>query len=136
MERARANAAEHGVSVRFDIADALRLPGEPRFDTVIDSALFHVFGPQDRVAYARSLHRVSNPGAVVHVLALADVEESIGPTVSRDDFGAAFADGWDLEEVGRTHYRGIASDDNARRLGVEDGAVVDSAAWLARIRRR
>lgn len=136
VERARANAVRHGVEARFDVADALRLSGEARFDTVLDSALFHVFGPRDRLDYARSLHRASNPGAVVHVLALADVADSIGPTVSRDDFGAAFVDGWELEEVGRTTYRGIAHDDNARRLGVEDGTVVDSEAWLARVRRR
>ncbi|GAB2674065.1 class I SAM-dependent methyltransferase [Saccharopolyspora gloriosae] len=136
VDRARANAARQGVEARFDVADALRFGGAPRFDTILDSALFHVFGPEDRVAYARSLHRASAPGAVLHVLALADVEDSIGPTVARGDFDTAFADGWDLEEVSTTSYRGIASGDSARRLGVEDGRVVDSAAWLARIRRR
>ncbi|MCA1187033.1 MULTISPECIES: class I SAM-dependent methyltransferase [unclassified Saccharopolyspora] len=136
LERARANAARRGVDARFELADALRLPENRRFDVVLDSALFHVFGPADRSAYARSLRAVTEPGSVVHVLALADVAESIGPTVHQDDFAAAFTDGWDVEEVRRVSYRGIASGDNARRLDVADGAVVDSAAHLARIRRR
>lgn len=55
VDLARANAAEHGVEAHFEVADALRLGETPRFDTVVDSALFHVFGPDDQRAYARGL---------------------------------------------------------------------------------
>lgn len=40
VELARATAAARGVNARFEVADATRLDGEPRFDTVVDSALF------------------------------------------------------------------------------------------------
>jgi SAM-dependent methyltransferase len=135
IEQARANASRRGVPAPFDVADALLLGGEPRFDTVVDSALFHVFSPEDQAAYTRSLHVVCRPGALVHVLALADTEPGSGPRISDTAIRAAFTDGWVLEDLCPSEYRYIADADEARRLGVEVGAHADTAAWLARARR-
>ncbi|MER5388236.1 class I SAM-dependent methyltransferase [Saccharopolyspora sp. NPDC002686] len=135
IERARANAAEHQVEARFEIADALALDGGP-YDTVVDSALFHVFGSEDREKYVRSLHAVCRPGAAVHVLALADTGPGFGPEISevvvREAFGVP---GWRLEGIEERRYRGVAVGEHAAALGVEENAVVDLPAWLARATR-
>ena len=49
IEQARANAAEKGVDARFEVGDAMNLGAEPRYDTIVDSALFHIFDDADRV---------------------------------------------------------------------------------------
>src|SRR6478752_3764133 len=70
VEQARRNAADKDVNARFAVADAMNLPGPPRYDTVLDSALFHIFDDSDRPTYVASLHNATRPGGVVHVLAL------------------------------------------------------------------
>lgn len=127
---AEANAADRDVVARFAVADALELTGGP-YDTVVDSALFHVFGEDDQRRYARSLHGVCRPGATVHVLALADVEPALGPRVAESVFPSVFADGWRLERVRPTTYQGVARGEHAQVLGVADGEQVDVPAWLA-----
>src|SRR6201999_1673897 len=55
IERARQNAQKAGVSVDFQVADATKLEGlEGRFDTVVDSAFYHVFSdePELQKSYA------------------------------------------------------------------------------------
>ena len=51
IEQARDNAAEKGVDARFEVADAMNLGDEPRYDTIVDSALFHIFDDTDRPRY-------------------------------------------------------------------------------------
>ncbi|WP_245930279.1 SIP domain-containing protein [Allonocardiopsis opalescens] len=128
IEQARAKAAEQGVAARFEVGDALDLGGETRFDTVVDSALFHVFDAEHQAAYLRSLHRACRPGAVVHVLALSDEGPGYGPVIGEDAIRTAFTEeaGWRLEELGRTTYQGV--------LG-PDGGLGELPAWLARARR-
>ncbi|MFE3226519.1 class I SAM-dependent methyltransferase [Nocardia sp. NPDC059228] len=152
IEYARANAAAQGVpAVRFEVADALALganadfagdpPGSaPAFDTVVDSALFHVFGtePEARAAYVRSLHAVCKPGGVVHLLALSDAEPGFGPRISDAVIREAFGAGWELESLEPTRYRGRVTAtvaDQAVGLEVSPAGLVDVAAWMARIRR-
>ena len=71
IDQARDNAATKGVDARFDVGDAMNLPDVPAYDTIIDSALFHIFDDADRPRYVRSLHAACRPGALVHVLALS-----------------------------------------------------------------
>ncbi len=130
IELARANAAARDVPARFEVADALALTGGP-FDTVVDSALFHVFGEEDQLRYLRSLHGVCRPGATVHVLALADAEPALGPRVAESVFPRVFTDGWRLERVRPSTYRGVARGDHAQAHRVAEGAQVDVPAWLA-----
>ncbi|MQA12397.1 MAG: methyltransferase domain-containing protein [Pseudonocardiaceae bacterium] len=135
VEQARENAAARGVAARFGVADALNLGTEPGFDTIVDSALFHVFGDEDRAAYVRSLHAACRQGALVHVLALSDTEPGFGPQISDTVIREAFTDGWTLEDLRPSRYRGIADAEAAARLGIEAGAPADLIAWLARVRR-
>lgn len=136
VEQARHNAKTRGVDARFDVADALDLGDEPAYDTIIDSALFHMFDDADREKYVRSLGRATAPGSVVHLLALSDTGRGFGPEVSEETIRAAFADpGWDIEALTTTHYRGVITAPHADAMGLDVGTVVDEPAWLARIRR-
>lgn len=135
VEQARRNAAEHGVDARFEVADALDLHDVPGYDTIIDSALFHVFDDGDRAKYVRSLHAATRPGAVVHVLALSDAGRGFGPEVSEETIREAFGAGWDIEELTTTTYRGLVTEVHAEALKLTVGTRVDEPAWLARIRR-
>ncbi|NMI00095.1 class I SAM-dependent methyltransferase [Pseudonocardia acidicola] len=136
IEQARANAAEHDVAARFEIADALQLGDDPLYDTVVDSALFHIFGPADRSRYLHSLHRACRPGALVHVLALSDTGPGFGPQVGDTVIREAFGAGWALEDLRPSRYRGvIVREAHAALLGRPMGDLVDLPARLARARR-
>lgn len=135
VARASAKAEQQAVDVRFEVEDALHLGSEPRFDTIVDSALFHVFGPEDRLAYARSLHAACRENAVVHVLALSDAGPGLGPQISDTAIREAFAEGWDLEELRPSTYRVMVPPYVDPRLGLEIGKPADIIAWLARARR-
>jgi len=71
IELAKRNAERAGVQVDFQVADATKLEGfEGRFDTVVDSAFYHVFmdDEQTQTQYARALHRATKPGARLFML--------------------------------------------------------------------
>ena len=136
VEQARANAVARGVDALFEVGDALHLGAEPGYDTVVDSALFHVFDDADRATYVTSLHTACRPGGVVHVLALSERGRGFGPEVSEDTIRMAFGAGWELEALDVTTYRGVVGEVHSEALGVPVGSRVDEPAWLARVRRR
>jgi SAM-dependent methyltransferase len=134
VEQARVNAADKGVDARFEVADAMNL-GAPGYQTIVDSALFHIFDDADRVRYVSSLHTAVQPGGLVHVLALSDAGRGFGPEVSEADIREAFGDGWVLEALDTTTYRGVVQAAQADAIGLPVGARVDEPDWLARARR-
>ncbi|GAT07431.1 class I SAM-dependent methyltransferase [Mycolicibacterium novocastrense] len=135
VDHARRNAEAKGVDARFEVADAMDL-GKATYDTIVDSALFHIFDETDRARYVASLRAACRPGGVVHVLALSDRGRGFGPQVSESDIRDAFGDGWLLESLGETTYRGVVQPAQADAIGLAAGSLVDEPAWLARIRRR
>jgi SAM-dependent methyltransferase len=136
IEQARANAAARNIVAHFEVADALALRSEPTYDTVIDSALFHIFDARDRARYVRSLYRACRRGALVHVLALADTGPRFGPQVSASAIREAFGQGWSMEDLRAARYRGLViRDEHAAVLNRPIGELVDLPAWLARVRR-
>jgi SAM-dependent methyltransferase len=135
IEQARANAAEKGVDARFEVADAMNLGVQAGYDTIVDSALFHIFDDADRPRYVASLHAACRPGALVHVLALSDKGRGFGPEVSESVVRDAFGDGWVLEALDATTYRGVVQEPHVEAIGQPVGSVVDEPAWLARARR-
>jgi SAM-dependent methyltransferase len=135
VEQARANAAEKGVDARFEVADAMNLGAEPGYRTIVDSALFHIFDDADRAQYVSSLHVAVRPGGLVHVLALSDAGRGFGPQVSETDIREAFDDGWALDALDTTTYRGVVQEAQADAIGLPAGTRVDEPAWLARARR-
>ena len=102
IDRARVNAAERGVTARFEVADALDLGRlGSTFDTVIDSGLFHVFDDEARARYIASLASVLEPGGACYLMCFSDREPGDwGPRrVRRDEITAAFADGWSISSI-------------------------------------
>jgi cyclopropane fatty-acyl-phospholipid synthase-like methyltransferase len=102
IRRAKAKAAERGLSVEFLVKDATKLSdwGE-RFASVIDSGLFHVFSDDDRRRYVQGLAQVVDPGGRLFLACFRDEEPGTeGPRrVSRQELYDAFADGWKVESV-------------------------------------
>ena len=135
VEQARANAAARGVDAHFEVGDAFDLDAAAPYDTILDSALFHIFDDDARAQYVASLHRGTRPGGYVHVLALSESGRGFGPQVSEQVIRSAFSDGWDLESLETTTYRGVVGEAHASLLGLPAGTVVDEPAWLARVRR-
>ncbi|MER5673220.1 class I SAM-dependent methyltransferase [Pseudonocardia alni] len=134
VRRARERAAAAGVDARFVVADVLG-----PFDTVVDSALFHLFDPGDQARYARALAGVVRPGGVVHVLALArtGAAAEFGPVIDAADIRAAFTGpDWTVETVGPASYRGVVTAGLAGSYGEPAGTRVEVPAHLARVRRR
>jgi SAM-dependent methyltransferase len=112
LERAKENARKAGVSVNFQLADATKLEGlENHFDTVVDSAFYHVFStePELQRSYARALHRATKPGARLYMFEFGvhDVNGFRMPrSLSEDDFRQVFPDaGWEITHLGPTTYQ-------------------------------
>jgi cyclopropane fatty-acyl-phospholipid synthase-like methyltransferase len=126
--RARAKAAERGLTARFEVGDVLHLErlGE-RFGTVTDSGVFHVFDDADRASYVTSLAAVTEPGGTYYMMCFSDSQPGDwGPRrVHREEIEDAFADGWEIlsltpDEFSINPIQGITA----------------TRAWLAVIRRR
>jgi SAM-dependent methyltransferase len=122
IEKARIKARQRGVAPTFVVADGRELMAwDARFETIIDSGLFHVMGKSaDRLRYASALRRVSRPGAVLHLLAFKDR----GPLwlgrldtwlracisgfgthgVTEEEIQVAFSDGWTIESIEERLY--------------------------------
>lgn len=110
IEEARNRAAAAGVQVTFGVADATNLAGyEGRFDTVIDSALYHCLDDEARQAYAASLYRATRPGARWHLYCFSDgnVNGVIAPMGDVPDSNirdTLTANGWRIDFLGPTTY--------------------------------
>lgn len=125
--KARAKAAERGLTARFEVADALDLPRLGlTFDTIVDSGVFHVFDDDGRARYVASLASVLRPGGTCCLLCFSDREPGTwGPRrVRREEITAAFAGGWDIASITASQFHVAA--------GGQPGLV---EAWLAVLRR-
>lgn len=108
LDIARRRASERGVEVTFQVADATTLDGVPEeFDTVLDSALFHCLPRETRDSYVAALHRVTRPGARLHLLCFADVEGGFAAgAVSRDELRTHFGGHWTIAGIDLVRYSG------------------------------
>ncbi|MQA11007.1 MAG: methyltransferase domain-containing protein [Pseudonocardiaceae bacterium] len=108
IERAEQRARDRGVDVEFRQADVTRLDGiEQRFNTVLDSALYHCLGEGQRAEYAAALHRVTMPGAQLHLFCFADaapVQFGGVTAVSQDDLYANLGQHWNITSIQLTNY--------------------------------
>src|ERR1700738_3883326 len=112
IDEARRAATAAGVTVTFDVADATDLSGyEGRFDTVVDSALYHCLDDDDRQAYIAALYRATRPGARLHLSCFADgnVNGLIAPMghVPESNLRDILtANGWRIDFLGPSTYLG------------------------------
>lgn len=107
IRRARAKAADRGLTINFRAADALSLDqSSERFNTILDSGLFHCFTDADRARYVAGLAHVLNPGGRLFLQCFSDAEPGdFGPRrISRAELEAAFADGWQIESIELTRF--------------------------------
>jgi len=129
IEEARGRAAAAGVQVSFAVADATNLTGyDGRFDTVVDSALYHCLDDVGRQAYAAGLHRATRPGARWHLYCFSDgningvvVAAPMGAVPESNIRDTLTANGWRIDFLGPTSY--LAS---AAGLGGGYGGGADS----------
>ena len=125
VERARAKAADRGLSATFEVGDVLDLGSLGRtFATVVDNGVFHVFDDTDRGRYVRSLADACEPGGVVHLMCFSEhTPGESGPRrVTQHELREAFADGWRVERI------------EADQIDVRpDWDLLPAQAWLARI---
>ena len=102
VERARAKAAERGLSARFEVGDVLtmQLP-DAAFDTVLDSGCFHSFDDAGRSRYVDVLRRVTRPGGVLYLACFSDRQPGDwGPRrVTRAELEDSFSAGWSIESL-------------------------------------
>lgn len=81
IRQARERAIAQGVDVEFAVAEATRLDGfENRFDTVVDSALYHCLDEPARNDYLAALTRATKPGARLHLFCFSEELHDSFPT--------------------------------------------------------
>ncbi|MEY9211720.1 class I SAM-dependent methyltransferase [Thermobifida halotolerans] len=111
VEQARQRA--RGADVEFAVADATRLDDYAgRFDTVLDSALYHTMDQATRERYVAELYRVTRPGARLNMLCFADVPGGMPAplAVSRENVRTTLARaGWSVTDVERDVFVGVAA---------------------------
>ena len=99
---AQRKASDRGLNTRFFVFDALRLTelGE-RFDTVLDSGLFHIFDDERRAPYVEALGTVIKRGGRYFMCCFSDRQPGDwGPRrVSQDEIRASFGHGWKVESI-------------------------------------
>ncbi len=132
IHRAKRKATERGLQAIVLVKDALTLKDwTARFDTVIDSGLFHVFGDDDRRRYVEGLATVLKPSGRLFLLCLSDEEPGTqGPRrVSRKELHDAFAEGWKVEAIEPSRYE-VRPD--LKDLTFSEGGP---KAWFVMVRR-
>jgi SAM-dependent methyltransferase len=109
LAKARARAGD--LDIDFEHGDATSLAGfEDRFDTVLDSALYHCLTEEERHKYATALHRVTKPGARVHIFCLhQDFPANVpGPyRISEENLRATLGSHWTITRLERVMYETV-----------------------------
>ncbi|MGH3966763.1 MAG: class I SAM-dependent methyltransferase [Mycobacterium sp.] len=133
IERAKRNAEKAGVAVDFQVADATKLDGfEGRFDTVVDSAFYHVFLDDEptQTRYAQALHRATKPGARLFMFEFGrhNVNGVQFDGLPADNFERVLgAGGWRVDHVGTSTYLGIFRPETLEFMQQRMGADPDMA---------
>ena len=125
VERARRLAAERGVSAQFAAADLSEFAGfDERFDTAVDSAVFHSMPIALREPYMRRLRAALRPGARFYALVFA------AEAFPRHEFGPRAFTESELREAAGAH---LAVDEvRAARVHLlvpEPGALPEGFEW-------
>ena len=92
-----------------------------RFNTVVDSTLFHSLPVEGRDGYLRAAHRAAAPGASYYVLVFAKeafpAEFEFGPnTVTEDELRDAVSKHWEIDEIRSAFI-------HAKRFNIADAPV-------------
>lgn len=108
VEQARARAAAKGLDITFAVADATKLEGyEGRFDTVLDSALYHCLSENERHEYLAALTRATRPGARLHIFCFSPGVPDAFPApylISEANLRETVGKDWTIERLEPTVY--------------------------------
>ncbi|MFD8499007.1 class I SAM-dependent methyltransferase [Amycolatopsis sp. NPDC059657] len=108
IELASEHAAAQGADVAFTVADVTELSGfASRFDTVLDSALYHCLSEQARRDCMTALHGATRPGATLHILCFSERLPSVFPEamrVSERNLRETVSGGWEITGLTETLY--------------------------------
>ncbi|MEU0503114.1 class I SAM-dependent methyltransferase [Nocardia sp. NPDC005998] len=111
IDQASRRAAEQGMSMVFEVADATVLDGyDDQFDTVVSSQLIHCLNPEQRHAHVAALTRVLKPGGrlIQFSANFADGVETFGLySISEDELRTTFtAPDWSIVGLRAGHMEG------------------------------
>ncbi|HJP74609.1 MAG TPA: class I SAM-dependent methyltransferase [Pseudonocardiaceae bacterium] len=120
IERDQAKAKERGLAVDFRVANATVLDGiTGGFATVLDSAMMHCLtGPQRR-DYLAAAHRVTEPGARLHVLCFGEgITAGLGMPADTDEASLRrdLSEHWQVERLEQRHYTTGLTEDRWRAM--------------------
>lgn len=103
IELARAEAAKRGLTnVTFEVADISDFDGyDGRFDTIVDSTLFHSIPVEAREGYQRSIVRAAAPGASYFVLVFdkSAMPDSPANPVTEEELRDVVSRYWTIEDI-------------------------------------
>lgn len=108
VEQGRALAAERGLRIEFLEDDVLNSRLTTAFDIVFDRGCYHVFDPELRPCYARTLAALVRPKGHFFLKCFSDEQPGeIGPYQSHpNDIEAIFRDSFEVVSIERTIYQG------------------------------
>jgi len=129
-----------GKDIEFGVADATSLAGyEDRFDTVLDSALYHTLDAESRRRYVEAIHRATKRGGKLNLLCFAEVPGgmpaplSVSEETVRTDLTAA---GWEITDFCQTVFEGVAAatkgfmDKVGRKPEIDDKGHTQLPVWM------
>jgi SAM-dependent methyltransferase len=103
IELAKAEAAKRGLTnASFEVADITAFGGyDGRFNTIVDSTLFHSIPVEAREGYQQSIVRAAAPGASYYVLVFDRAGLPNGPAnpVTEDELREAVSKYWTIDEI-------------------------------------
>ena len=111
IELAKAEAAKRGLTnATFEVADISDFGGyDGRFNTIVDSTLFHSMPVELREGYQQSIVRAAAPGASYFVLVFDKAGMPDGPAnpVTEDELRDVVSKYWVIDEIrpARIHAR-------------------------------
>jgi SAM-dependent methyltransferase len=111
IELARAEAARRGLAnATFDVADISDFGGyDGRFDTIVDSTLFHSMPVELREGYQRSIVRAAAPGASYFVLVFDKAGMPDGPAnpVTEQELRDVVSRYWTVDDIKPARIHGV-----------------------------
>jgi cyclopropane fatty-acyl-phospholipid synthase-like methyltransferase len=128
IEKAKAKAQNRNLDVRFEVMDALQLDKlGRRFNTVIDSGLFHIFSNTDRAAFVQNLVKVLHSQGTYYLICFSEYEPgSWGPRrVTEAEIYSSFS--------APTVWKVLSIDSASFETNLPQGKV---AAWFSSIMRQ